>query len=155
MAEPKAPTPAQQLAGFMDEYSPDIRAKAKDALARLRAAVPGATEMVYDTFNALVIGFCPGDRASEAILSIALYPRWVNLYFLDGVALSDPSKLLRGSGNRVRSIRLEDPKVIDTPAVKALISEAARNADAPFDPKRARRLVIKAIAPKRRPRRPL
>jgi hypothetical protein len=77
------------------------------------------------------------------------------LYFLDGVALPDPSKLLRGSGNRVRSIRLEDPKVIDTPAVQALISEAARNADAPFNPKRARRLVIKAIAPKRRPRRPL
>ncbi len=111
--------------------------------------------MVYDTFNALVIGFCPGDRASEATLSIALYPRWVNLYFLDGVALSDPAKLLRGSGNRVRSIRLEDPKVIDTPPVKALISEATRSADAPFDPKRARRLVIKAIAPKRRPRRPL
>ena len=46
--------------------------------------------MAYNTFNALVIGFCPGDRASEAILSIALYPRWVNLYFLDGVGALGP-----------------------------------------------------------------
>jgi hypothetical protein len=80
--------------------------------------------------------------------------RWVNLYFLDGVALADPMKLL-GSGNRVRSLRLDDPKVIDTPAVKALVAEAIRNVDAPVDPKRARRLVIKSIAPKQRPRRPL
>ena len=74
----------------MEPYAPAIQKTARTALAKLRAQIPGATEMVYDTFNALVIGFGPNDRASEAIVSIALYPKWVNLYFLDGAALPDP-----------------------------------------------------------------
>src|SRR6187200_2704306 len=54
-------TPAQQLATWMGAYTPEIRKRAVAALKELRAQVPGATEMVYDTFNALVIGFAPGE----------------------------------------------------------------------------------------------
>ncbi len=109
--------------------------------------------MVYDTFNALVIGFGPTDRASEAIVSIALYPKWVNLYFLDGALLADPEKLLKGTGSRVRTLRLDDAGVLDRPEVKALIAVAVANADSPFE-RRPRRLLIKSIASRRRPRRP-
>ena len=89
-------SPAQQLATWMDAYAPEIRKRAVAALKELRAQVPGATEMVYDTFNALVIGFAPGERPSEAILSIGLYPRWVNLYFLEGAFLDDPAASAKG-----------------------------------------------------------
>jgi len=42
--------------------------------------------MVYDNYNALVIAFSPNERPSDAIFSIALYPHWVNLFFLhDGI----------------------------------------------------------------------
>jgi hypothetical protein len=148
-----APSPTRQLSGFLAEYAPDIRAKARSALTRLRQQVPGATEMVYDTFNALVIGFAPGDRPSEAVLSIALYPKWINLYFLDGAGLPDPRKLLKGDGSRVRRIQLDDPAMLEMPDVKALIAAAVADADAPFDKARRRRLVIQAAATKRRPRR--
>jgi len=40
--------------------------------------------MVYDNYNALVIGFGPNDRPSLAIFSIVLFPRWVTLCFLQG-----------------------------------------------------------------------
>jgi hypothetical protein len=155
LTQPARGSAARQLAEFTREYLPEVREKAEDALARLRARVPGATEPVYNTYNALVIGFCPGEKASGAVLSIALYPRWVNLFFLEGATLDDPQSLLKGSGSRVRSIRLDDPSVIDTPAVRALIGEAVKNADVPFDRRRARTLVIKSAAPRRRPRRPL
>ena len=75
--------------------------------------MPGATEMVYDKANALVIGFAPRARPSEAVLSIALYTKWVNLYFLDGATLPDPSGLLTGAGSRVRMLRLDDVKLLD------------------------------------------
>jgi hypothetical protein len=147
-------TPAQQLATWMDAYTPEIRKRAVAALKELRAQVPGATEMVYDTFNALVIGFAPGERPSEAILSIGLYPRWVNLYFLEGAFLDDPAHRLKGSGNRVRMLRLDDAAILQEPAVQALIAAAVANADPPFASRRRRRMGIKSSVPRRRPRRP-
>jgi hypothetical protein len=153
VAKSKGVSPAAQLAAFMDPYAPAIQKTARAALARLRTLIPGATEMVYDTYNALVIGFGPNERASEAIVSIALYPKWVNLYFLDGATLPDPAKLLKGSGTRVRTLRLEDPALLDSPAVKALVAAAVADADSPF-PRRSRRLVIKSAVARKRPRRP-
>jgi len=147
-------SPAKQLAAFMQPYSPGIQKTARAALTKIHAQIPGATQMVYDTYNALVIGFGPNDRPSEAILSIALYPKWVNLYFLDGAMLSDPEKLLKGTGNRVRTLRLDDAAVLDRPEVRALIAAAVENADSPFVRRHPRRLLIKAIAARRRSGRP-
>ena len=89
-----------RLDRFLAKYSPDIAALARAALAKMRARLPGAVEMVYDNYNALVIGFGPNERASDAIFSIVLYPRWVSLFFLQGAGLPDPRRLLKGSGTR-------------------------------------------------------
>jgi hypothetical protein len=143
------------LNAFMSRYTPEIAATARAALVRLRRQVPGAVEMVYDNYNALVVGFGPSERASDAVLSIALYPRWVTLFFLqDGPQLPDPEGLLKGSGAHVRSIRLETAGHIDAPAVRALIRAALEQADVRIDPAGRRRMVIKSISPKQRPRRP-
>jgi hypothetical protein len=123
-------------------------------LRKLRARLPGAVQMVYDNYNALVIGFGPSDRASEAILSIALYPRWVNLFFLQGVKLPDPQKRLLGAGSTVRRVLLESPATLDEPAVEALVQAALARAKKPIDAKAKGRLVIRAISAKQRPRRP-
>jgi len=144
-----AATPARQLNTFLRRFTPDVRRTAESALRALRAQVPGATEMVYGKARALVIGFAPRDRPSEAVLSIALYTKWVNLYFLDGALLSDPSRLLTGTGRRVRMLRLDDVKVLDSAAVRELIAEAVKNADVPFDPRAGRRILIKQRRPAR------
>src|SRR5439155_3149680 len=81
----------EELAAFLAKYTPEMRER-----------LPGAIELVYDNYNALVIGFGPTDRASDAIFSIALYPRWVRLFFLYGAKLRDPKKLLKGVGKIVR-----------------------------------------------------
>jgi hypothetical protein len=120
----------------------------------MRKRLPGAVEMVYDNYNALVIGFCPGERPSEVIFSIALYPRWVNLFFAHGKSLRDPEKLLKGSGNRVRNIVLESAGTLDDPRVQDLLEEALERAAVPFDSAKKRKLMIRAIAAKQRPRRP-
>src|SRR5689334_14308151 len=95
-----------RLANFLAKYTPDIAAVAREARAKLQTLLPGAIELVYDNYNALVVGFGPTERASDAILSIALYPRWVNLFFLNGVGLPDPRRLLQGDGKTVRRITL-------------------------------------------------
>ena len=107
-----------QLESFIERYPPEIGALARAALAKLRKRLPGAVQLVYDNYNALVVGFGPSQRASEAILSIALYTKWINLFFLHGADLPDPEKLLKGGGKQVRSIRLGSASDLDQPAVR-------------------------------------
>jgi hypothetical protein len=150
-----APSARAQLDTFMRRYSADIVATARDALTRLRKQVPGAVELVYDNYNALVVGFAPSERASEAVLSIALYPKWVTLFFLQTrPSLPDPDRLLKGRGTRVRSVVLETAADLDMPAVRALIRAALERAPVQIDASGRRRLVIKSISAKQRPRRP-
>ena len=152
-AQPAA-APAAQLAGFLAKYTPEIAATANLALKKLRKLCPGAIELVYDNYNALAIGFGPSERASEAILSIAVYPRWVSLFFLQArCGLPDPAQRLQGKGCVVRHIVLENAATLDEPEVRALIAHALAAAAVPLDPGGKRRLVIKSVSAKQRPRR--
>jgi len=147
-----AATQSAQVSRFMARYDADIVSVAVDARARLRRRIPGAYELVYDNYNALVIGFGPTEKASDAVISLALYPRWVTLFFLCGATLPDPLALLKGSGKQVRSIRLETASILDTPGVRALLDAALAEADPPM-PSRGR-VIIKSVSAKQRARRP-
>jgi len=146
------PTPATQLRSFLDRFSPEIAALARAARAKLRKRLPGAIEMVYDNYNALVIGFSPTERPSDAILSVVIFPKRVSICFIQGKHLPDPDGVLMGGGNQVRFVRLdEDARILDTPPLRTLIAEAIDFGETPF---RGRgQLVIRAISRKQRPRR--
>jgi hypothetical protein len=147
-------TPEAQLEGFLDKYTPAIAAQGRALRRKLRARFPGAHQLVYDNYNALVIGFGPTERPSEAVLSVALFPDHVTLCFLRGVDLPDPDRLLRGGGNQVRHIRLAEPEDLDQPAVAALLTQAAKRSPIPFKDSPPGPLVIRSISAKQRPRRP-
>ena len=149
-----AASPTAQLRAFLAKFSPEIAARAQAILKKMRARYPSALELVYDNYNALAIGFGPTERASEVIFSIAIYPNWINLFFLQGKTLPDPKKMLQGSGNQVRHIRLTSPEMLDEPAIVALMESATTRAKVPFDPAGKHRLIIRAVSAKQRPRRP-
>ena len=95
-----------------------------------------------------------GEKASDVILSIVAYPRWVTLFFFDKAILHDPNSILDGTGKRIRSIRLQSPSDLDRADVRQLISEAfAPHAGALAGCPRLT-LVVRSIASKRRARRP-
>jgi hypothetical protein len=150
----KSKAPEEQLAGFIAKYTPEIGVLAQEALAKMRARLPGAIELVYDNYNALAVGFSPTERVSDVIFSITLYPRWVSLFFFRGADLPDPQKLLKGSGKQVRHIILESAADLDKPAVKALMDRALYLSANPLDSANRGRIIIKSISAKQRPRRP-
>ncbi|MEA3063480.1 MAG: hypothetical protein QOJ94_3261 [Sphingomonadales bacterium] len=143
-----------ELDGFLAKFEPEVAAQAHALVGRMRARIPGAQVLVYDNYNALAIGFGPSEKAGQAVLSLAVFPKWVTLCFLRGKGLPDPAGLLRGEGNRVRHVRLDPPERLDMPEVQALISEALARAEPPFDPQMEPRLIIKSVSAKQRPRRP-
>jgi hypothetical protein len=151
---PAAATAKERLDAFIDRFSPEVAALARKALAKMRKLAPGALELVYDNYNALAIGFSPTERAGDGIFSIALYPPHPSLFFLQGAKLPDPTKRLRGSGNVVRHIVIDDASLFDAPDVRALVAAALSRAKVPLDPTQKRRLLIKSVSAKQRPRRP-
>jgi hypothetical protein len=143
-----------QLDGFIAKFTPEMAAQIRDVLARMRAKLPGARELVYDNYNALAIGFASGERLADVIFSVACYPRWVSLFFFPGVDLEDPDGLLKGSGTKCRHIVLRSPTMLDDPGVSALMRQALEKSDRRIDAQAKGRIVIKSVSAKQRPRRP-
>src|SRR5438093_2461648 len=146
--------PEEQLDVFISKYAPEIAAQARAVLAKMRALLPGAIELVYDNYNALAVGFGTTERTSDAVFSIAVFPRWISLFFLHGTNLPDPKHLLKGSGKTARHIILYGPETLDLPEVYALMVHALKRASPPLDPRRPNRGGIKSVSVKQRPRRP-
>jgi hypothetical protein len=150
-----AESPAKQLAGFIARFDPAIATRVRSARAIVRKRFfPTAVELVYDNYNALAIAFGPTERASDAIVSLAVYARGVNLYFIYGATLPDPHRLLQGAGTRGRFVRLDDLALFDRPEIKQLLRDAIRLGEPPL-PKTGRGYtVIKSVSKKQRSRRP-
>jgi hypothetical protein len=151
----RAANPEEQVASFMAKYTPEIADLAEAILNEMRRLYPSASLLAYDNYNALAIGFGPTERASDAIFSIALYPRWVSLFFLQAKGLPDPDHLLKGSGTVAKHVVLPSPAALLEPALQDLMNEALHRARVPFNPQATSRLIIKSISAKQRPRRPV
>ena len=102
-----------QLAGFIARYTPEIAAQGRAVIARLRAQLPTANVLVYDNYNALAVGFGPDDRASHAILSVAMYPKWVSLFFLQAAGLDDPAGVAGQLGGAERALHPAQVLAVD------------------------------------------
>ncbi len=147
-------SPEAQLDAFLAKFTPEVERQARAVLGRMRARLPGAALLVYDNYNALAIAFGANDKLSGVVFSVALYPRWVSLFFARGVELPDPEALLQGTGKGIRHIVLKDIALFDNPAVEALIAEALARATPPIDQTKPGKLIIKSVSAKQRPRRP-
>ncbi len=140
----------RELVALLARFDPAIRTLVREARAQLRRRMPTAIELVYDNARALAIGFSSSDRTSDTIVSLAVYARGVNLYFMYGAALPDPSRLLLGSGNQGRFVRLESVEMLDTREIEDLLTAAIAEGDTPLPKSGRGRFVIKSISPTRR-----
>lgn len=148
-------SPERQLAGFISKFNPEVARVAKRARTELRRLLPGAFELVYDNYNALAIGWSPTGKVGHVICSIALYPRWVNLFFMQGTQLPDPTKRLAGGGKGIRHVVLErGAATLDEADVKKLLAAAVDKAIVAPIGKAPPVTIIKSTSAKQRPRRP-
>jgi hypothetical protein len=143
------------IAQFLAKYTPEIAAQLQEAREHLASHFPRGFELVYDNYNALVFGFGPSERAGDAILSVAGYPKWVTLFFLKGKQLHDPESVLQGSGAQVRSVRLSPPSLLHGRAVQALIRAAIAPLATALASAPPLETIIKSVSRTQRPRQPV
>jgi hypothetical protein len=120
------------LASFPAKCTPEIAALAEDIVGKMRKFSPTALELVRNNYNALAAGFSPTERASDAVFSIMVYPKWLSLFFLQAKGLPNPDKLLQGSGNVAKHVVLASVAALSEPALKALMRSAEDASNVPF-----------------------
>jgi hypothetical protein len=151
----KSPADAEkQVQRFIAKFDPENQALIRALRKALRKRLPAAHELVYDNYNFFVLGYCATERPSDCIVSLAAGASGVGLSFpFCGTKLPDPHKLLLGSGNRNRFIRLPTADVLKRPEVEVLIAAAVASANTPLPARGRGRVIIRSISAKQRPRR--
>jgi hypothetical protein len=119
----------------------------------LRKRLPTANELAYDNYNFFALGYCSTERPSDCILSVAAGANGVGLSFYHGASLPDPHKILLGSGNQNRYLRVASAEMLGRPEVEALIAAAVAQAKTPLPARGGRKLIIRSVSAKQRPRR--
>ncbi len=143
----------RQLKHFVDKFEPRHQKLIRAVRKALRARFPTAFELAYDNYNFFVIGYSPTERPSDAIVSIAAAANGIGLCFIRGASLSDPKKILLGSGKQTRFIRLESADVLARPEIEALLAAAIAQSKTPFPTKGRGTLIIRSVSVKQRARR--
>jgi hypothetical protein len=155
--EAPVPNAETQLASYFAKYEPKRVKLGKALRAKLRARLPGLSELVYvyESQDSLVITYSPTENSYDAVCSLALYPGTARLYLMQGPRLSksDPGKLLQGKGKMVRFVALDTVADFDRAEIQALMTAALKLAKLRPDASAKGSVIIKAEAQKERARR--
>lgn len=146
-------TPEAQLRAYIAKLDPKIQKLFRSVRTAVRKRFPTANELAYDYRFALVIGYAPADRGTDAIVAIRASATGVSLYFSQGSQLADPKQLLRGSGKQTRFIQVEAASQLAHPDVEALIASTIEQAKVPLPTEGKGCLIIKSDSAKKPPRR--
>jgi hypothetical protein len=143
-----------QVASYFAQYEPAIAELGKTLRTKLRARLPGLTEIVYlyEGQEALLISYSPTEHGYGGVCSLALHPTQVKLHFAHGpeLAKSDPKKLLQGTGKTVRHVVLGSVADFERPEIETLIAAALKRAKVQPDPSAKGGLILKADEQKKR-----
>jgi hypothetical protein len=146
---------SEDLRRFLLAFDPAIAELALALRAEVVKIAPTATEMVYDAYSAVAMGFTHSGRLKEAFCHIAVYGRHVNLGFNRGTELDDPARLLKGTGNLIRHIKITSTSDFKNPHVRKLMRAAISHSKYLFPEATATTkrpvLIVKEYARKRRP----
>ncbi len=143
-------SPETVLTSFINRLNPADRKLVRSVRAVLRKRFPAANELAYDYGRHFVVAYSPTDRGIDAIVSIVARPDRVELCFTRGKELPDPKRLLSGSGNQTRFLRVKAARELARPDVEALIAAAIDRAPRPLPAGGKGTLTIRPTAASRR-----
>jgi hypothetical protein len=142
-----------QLSSFIAKFDGKNQALIRAVRKALRKRLPTANELVWDNYNFFVLSYGSTERPSDCIVTIAAGANGVGLSFYRGATLPDPHKILLGAGTQNRFLRLESAETLARPEVEALIAAAIAQARTPLPAGGKRKLIIRSVSAKQRPRR--
>ena len=111
---------------ILSSSSPEIQSIAHQLRALIAEVMPTVTEVVWEKQKIAGYGIGP-KKMSQHFAYIALNKKYVNLGFMYGSDLPDPSNLLQGNGKKLRHIKIIPTTNISNPSIKDLLVAASQH----------------------------
>ncbi len=147
----KLPEPPE-FVEFLAPYPVATQELARGLRARLVEILPDCIETVWDATNAVGVAYGFTERNADHFVHLPAYTKYVNIGFSHGAMLTDPEARLKGTGARIRHIKLTQIEDLDDPYLQGLIRQACESAVRPDGPIQPHTLIRVMEGPKRRPR---
>jgi hypothetical protein len=148
----KIMAPSPKMLEYLEPYDPAITSLVLGLRELVFEAAPGATEIVYDAYEAVAMAYTFTETWTAGFCHIAAYPKHVNLGFNQGATLPDPRKQLKGTGKAIRHLTVKTMADLERPEVAHFLALAVEREERPGA--RKQKLIIKPPAErKRRPSR--
>ena len=130
---------------LLSDRDPALVERVYDLRSFLLEMCPDSNELLYHT-HALTAVYSLSEKLSDAFCHIPIYSHHVNLGFNKGVLLSDPQKLLEGTGKWIRHIAIKEKEDYRNHDVQELVLEAITLASEDMDkPSSSKRKTISKI----------
>ena len=142
-------SPDAVLRALIATYDPKAQTLIRAVRSAIRKRLPAANELVYDYSGSLVLSYTPTEHGKDGVLSTAMKPDGLRLYFGGGPKLPDPKKLLQGSGG-ARYILVDSATRLTHPDVKALIAAAVAQSKFPLAAKGKGEILDRSADQKKR-----
>ena len=146
----RTPTAEAQVRSFIAKLDPKTQKLTRSVRTAVRKRFPTANELAYDYGHAFVIGYSPTENGIDAIVALSARADGVFLYFNQGPKLSDPKRLLQGSGKQTRFVQIASASALEDPDIGAFIAATVDQAKIPFPSKGEGTLMIKSSAQKKK-----
>ena len=123
------PKPPGALTEFLYEYAPPTQSLALGARTLVLSELAPCHEYIFKMRPKVVLLYGPTDRViADAVCSLGVFARHVTLTFHRGARLSDPARILRGSGKIMRHVTLTSLADLDNVSVRKMLREARKDA---------------------------
>ena len=143
-------TASPDLQRFLEPYDACVRTLALQARALVLTVAPDATELLYDSYNAVAVAFTFTGRMTEAFCHVAVYSGHVNLGFNRGAELSDRGGVLHGAGKLIRHVKVRRLEDLDHAYLRKLLQLAAARAPRPAELPAQSGAIVQAVSGRKR-----
>lgn len=116
------------LAEQLKKLPPSVRAIVQAARGTVKAAAPGATEIIYQSqpprsrsYMWKMVRYTKDDRY---VVGIGAFSEYAAMFFYRGREIDDGSGLLQGGGKEMRAVALRAPADAERPAVARMVRKA-------------------------------
>jgi uncharacterized protein DUF1801 len=144
--------PPAELLEFLHGYDPRVTALAIGLRTLVLDEMAPCHEYIFAMRSKVMLLYGPTERViADAICSIGVFSKHVDLIFHRGTDLSDPQRVLEGSGTAMRHIKVRKLSELDRPALRAYVREARKRAGLRRPRRRTPDDVVTRVKKMRRP----
>lgn len=142
--------PPRELIEFLFRYPAPVQSTALGLRAVVLSEMAPRHEYIFAMRSKVVLLYGPTERVIEdAVCMVSVFARHVNLTFMQGADLDDEAGVLRGSGKRMRYIRVGTVADLDRPEIRAYLRQARQHAGLTRPRKASAEEVLTRVKPAR------